>query len=104
MGRPTVREVLTHGTICSRGGQMALWAFRARSVIAAGVAVVALGGAPVAQDASDLLPPRVARNVEGEGSFRSVIHSVRRWRGQNNAITTETLDCDVSAQFHGDGD
>jgi hypothetical protein len=89
---------------------MSEWTRLSRSGVVAGLAVLALAGAPIGQE---LPPPRptpqppqrlVVRNIEGRGIYRSVVHSLRQWRGQNNAITTETVDCDMSADFRGDGD
>lgn len=78
---------MTRGTRLAGGGLVAV-------LLAVGV-----GGTAVAQAPQRL----IVQNREGQGTYRSVVHSLRQWRGQNNAITTETVDCDMSATFYGDG-
>jgi hypothetical protein len=72
---------------------------------------IALSRAPAAQEFPAPQPPSRPQpqrlrvlNVEARGTYRSVVHSLRQWQGQNNAITTETVDCDMSAEFRGGGD
>jgi hypothetical protein len=91
---------------------MSEWMRRVRDGVVTGVAVLVLGGVPIAQEFPAPQPSRpqpqpqrlIVRNVEGRGTYRSVVHSLRQWRGQNNAITTETVDCDMSGEFFGGGD
>ena len=59
----------------------------------------------VAQVVPQSPAPRVTiSNVEGRGSYRSIVHSFRQWEGQDRSITTETVECDVAAMFRGAGD
>jgi hypothetical protein len=72
--------------------------------LAGGGLVAVLLAVGIGDTASAQAPQRlVVRNIEGRGTYRSVVHSLRQWQGQNNAITTETVDCDMQATFHGDG-
>lgn len=86
---------------------MRRWTRLARGSVVAAMAAIGLDVTTAAQELPDLQPrPQriVVRNVEAIGTYRSMLHSLRQWRGQNNAITTETVECDISAEFRGGGD